>query len=370
MSFVVLNANAYDIDLGNYFYYNVVDLGQLTVSLTHYSDYTYGGHLDIEPTIEYKGKTWTVVEIGESAFGGHYKLESVTIPNTVTTIRRCAFWACSNLVTVSLPNSLISIEDRVFEDCQSLRSIKLPDSIAKIGSRAFLCCYGLETVTLPNSIEVIGDDAFWACRSLSSISFPGSLKELGTMAFYACHNLREIIFQHSMTHLMLKKDNANHRQFEACDNIEHLYIGRCIASDGNPSVCFWPQDFWKVKKITIDANFSGNLPSFCTFPSLSEIESQTTNPSNINAEFLNKHYLNATLYVPKGTKEIYETVEGWKNFFTIVEKDIEIMGLRTPEYKVSDKAFYNIRGEKLSYLRRGLNIIVKNNGESKKVIIK
>ena len=58
---------------------------------------------------------------------------------------------------------------------------------------------------------------------------------------------------------------------------------------------------------------------------LKTIYSLSENPSNISGSFSNKHYLNSTLYVPKGTKDKYMAAEGWKNFFNIEEVDINKM---------------------------------------------
>lgn len=43
------------------------------------------------------------------------------------------------------------------------------------------------------------------------------------------------------------------------------------------------------------------------------------------ADFSNSTYLNATLYVPTGSKEKYMATDGWKNFFNIQEMDVAIM---------------------------------------------
>ncbi|MDD7232855.1 MAG: leucine-rich repeat domain-containing protein [Bacteroidales bacterium] len=50
-------------------------------------------------------------------------LTSVTIPNSVTSIRGWAFGACSGLTSVTIPNSVISIGDYAFYGCSGLTRI-------------------------------------------------------------------------------------------------------------------------------------------------------------------------------------------------------------------------------------------------------
>ena len=67
------------------------------------------------------------------------KLETVTLPSTLTVIEECAFASAKNLRTVTLPASLRSIGDWAFYGT-ALTSVTLPDSVASIGKGAFDDC--------------------------------------------------------------------------------------------------------------------------------------------------------------------------------------------------------------------------------------
>ena len=59
--------------------------------------------------------------------------------------------------------------------------------------------------------------------------------------------------------------------------------------------------------------------------SLKSIYCFSTNPESLEVSFGTNTYVNATLYVPIGTKEKYLAANGWKNFFQIEEMDVADM---------------------------------------------
>ena len=74
-----------------------------------------------------------------------------------------AFWLCESLQSITIPNSVTSIGDDAFYSCESLQSIIIPNSVTKIGDGAFYSCKSLQSVTIPNSVTSIGDGSFSWC---------------------------------------------------------------------------------------------------------------------------------------------------------------------------------------------------------------
>ena len=116
-----------------------------------------------------------VTGIGEDAFlwtgnGNAYKLLSISLPETVTTIGSSAFFQCQNLTQVSIPDGVTSIGFGAFLGCYSLPEIHLPTSLNSIGSDAFLGCSELTTVHIPDGVTSIGTGAFASCNNLSSFT--------------------------------------------------------------------------------------------------------------------------------------------------------------------------------------------------------
>ena len=129
----------------------------------------------------------SVTSIGDEAFGECYSLQSVTIPNSVTSIEYGAFRDCYSLQSVIIPNSVTSIGNYAFSSCKSLQSVTIPNSVTKIGDYAFSWCESLQSITIPNSVTSIGDEAFSGCESLQSVTIPNSVRNIGNHAFRGCN---------------------------------------------------------------------------------------------------------------------------------------------------------------------------------------
>ena len=143
----------------------------------------------------------SVTSIGKEAFRDCNSLQSITIPNSVKSIGNRAFYLCESLQSVTIPNSVTSIGDGAFRDCNSLQSITIPNSVTSIGDEAFYRCESLQSVTIPNSVTSIGDDAFYLCESLQSVTIPNSVTSIGDAAFWGCKYLQSITIPNSVRNI-------------------------------------------------------------------------------------------------------------------------------------------------------------------------
>lgn len=140
-----------------------------------------------------------VTSFGDAVFSKlSSNLESITIPNSVTSIGYQAFTSCSNLVSVNIPDSVISIGDYAFQFCSSLDNIHIPDSVNSIGCAAFSYCNSLTSVTIPDSITSLADYVFDACSSLTSVTIPSSITSIGYQAFEGCSSLARVTIPKSV----------------------------------------------------------------------------------------------------------------------------------------------------------------------------
>ena len=159
-------------------------------------DAAFAGDLDSRPSLQSIIIPDSVTSIGDNAFWLCSSLQSVTIPDSVTSIGDRAFKDCSSLQSVAIHDSVTSIGDRAFQGCSFLQTVAIPDSVTSIGDRVFQGCSSLHSVTIPDSVTSIGDYAFMGCSSLQSVTIPDSVTSIGDKAFSACLSLQSIIISH------------------------------------------------------------------------------------------------------------------------------------------------------------------------------
>ncbi len=68
---------------------------------------------------------------------------------------------CLYIETVALPDSITTIRDNAFYDCRYLYSINMPTELEVIGEKAFMYCYSLEKLDLSDGIVDCGEDVFF-----------------------------------------------------------------------------------------------------------------------------------------------------------------------------------------------------------------
>ena len=293
---------------------------------THYLIAYYGNDSILNLPEDYHGNDYI---IDAEAFAGDTRIVSVNIPQTVGEIGASAFAGCSKLASVTIPRGVMSIGNNAFENCTSLAAIIIPQNMLTIGSKSFAGCSSLASVEFKEGVETIGKNAFANCTSLATLIFPESLTAIGEGAFKGCSGLKTILFSENI-------DAYGSNVFEGCDAVETMTVKGSVM----PTV---PSD--KITSITL----------------YSPVPLET-------AEFANKVYRNATVYVPQGSLERYQTASVWKNFWTIKEFDPTGIGQLTIDK--SQLTIYDLSGRKIEIddlreLRKGIYIV---NGQ--KMIIK
>lgn len=79
-------------------------------------------------------------------------------------------------------------------DCKSLNSIEIPNSVTSIGKYAFYNCFALKSVRIPDTIYTIKKEAFYACRELTSLTIPKHVTSISDGAFNECKALIDVYY--------------------------------------------------------------------------------------------------------------------------------------------------------------------------------
>ena len=136
---------------------------------------------------------------------------SLTIPNSVTTIGGSAFWNCSGFTgSLTIGNSVTTIGDYAFYNCSGLNSINIPETVTSLWESSFYktgwwnnqpdsimyldgCCLGYKytkptgTLQIVEGTRIIVHKAFYYCSGLTgSLAIPNSVTTIGQEAFEEC----------------------------------------------------------------------------------------------------------------------------------------------------------------------------------------
>lgn len=134
-------------------------------------------------------------KIGKSAFDGSFKVDCVTIPESVTRIDERAFYGCASLKTLELPENLTTIGNFAFYNCTGLTgSLIIPERVNSIGNNAFYSCAGFSgDLRIPDSVVSIGNRAFSYCNGLTSVTITDATEYVGAGAFASCNGLQRAV---------------------------------------------------------------------------------------------------------------------------------------------------------------------------------
>ena len=240
-------------------------------------------HANIRDSVSFDGITkLPVTRIGFTAFQWAPDLEEVTIPNTVKTIGEAAFNLCPKLRSITVPNSVVTIEEWGIAHNESLKELHLGSGAVNLDDYAIVGNTALEVITVDENNPVY--DSRNNCNGIIT-TVNNSMVHDRHILFTACSRTvlpREVTWiargayqDQGITMVILPAQitNLEHSCFEGCEYLTEIY------------------------------NFSHD-PQGC-----------------MSTTFEDYHYENCTLYVPLGTKEIYEQVPVWGSFRHIEEFD-------------------------------------------------
>ena len=154
-----------------------------------------------------------VTFIGERAFP---RLDSITIPNSVTSISSEGFRFC-RVCSITIPNSVTVIKGGTFANNPCLSSISIPDSVTSIGELAFYECSELRSVYIAAGTQGISFRMFNNCSALSGIVLPSTVTSIDQYAFGNCYGMKFYDFTAATAVPTLKHTSAFSNIADDCE---------------------------------------------------------------------------------------------------------------------------------------------------------
>ncbi len=171
----------------------------------------------------------------------------------------------------------------------------------------------MTSLTIPSGVTSIGILAFEGCSGLTSLTIPSGVTKIDGAAFSGCSGLTSLTIPSGVT-------SIGNQTFQGCSGLTSIYV--------------YPE----------------NLP---------ELGTDIFNGCDAK---------NCTVYVPKGTYDVYKSSE-FGYFEKIVEFDAAGIDKVTTSTNVKEVSRYSANGKRLSAPAKGLNIVKYSDGSVKKVVV-
>ena len=199
-----------------------------------------------------------------------------------------------DITSVSLPEGLTFVGQNAFRGFTKLTEIVIPESVVKVATGALAECTLLTEAKLPTNLTKISHSLFYGCSSLANIEIPANVDTIDMNAFTSCTSLEQIELPNTLRLI-------NHAAFEYT-GIKSLTIPQTVDSIGQ--YAFYTSSIEDLY-VQWDSPYAVKLNK--------DVFDLEWNPETYT------NFVDATLHVPCGTKELYENAEQWKLFRSIEE---------------------------------------------------
>lgn len=272
-----------------------------------------------------------LTSIGSDAFSICENLTEINLPKSVTIIGGGAFWKCTSLEKINIPRNVTKIGIEAFKDCNKLSEIYIDDLLAwcnidfvsYINNNIFLCYSNpansangrlylngkpLTELKIPAEVSEIKPFSFFKCSGITSVEIPNHVTSIGDYAFYGCKDIESLIIGDGIT-------TIKEGHFYGCGKVKKLSIGKGITEIHTSFL----SNYDKLTILILGENVTKIENVFYSAP-LEEVHICAKNPPTLSNYTFNRDKMNATLYVPKGCKQLYVDSK-WKLYFKSIMEE-------------------------------------------------
>lgn len=259
-------------------YYNVLSLEDMTVEVTYPDGFNismyasehntiYTGNMVIPSTVNYKGRTLTVTQIGQNAFL-RSEISSITLPCTIKSVGLYGL-AALHLNVVDFPEGIESI-------------------VCPTASQ-----YPINELRIASSI-----------KSINKIIDEGG----------ECHKI--IIEDGEGTFTW---NRGGYVDLSNNNHLNYLYLGKNFELKSSSTKVEYNHVIERIDSIVVGNRVSSLTDIMICQPSYVKLLSET--PPDLSADYLSTaDYVNCEVVVPKGCYSIYKEHEVWGRFWILVEE--------------------------------------------------
>ena len=262
-------------------------------------------------------------------FEGCSNLSTITIPKNVTSFSGSYDTNGNRIESYILAegNTSLSVADGIVYNkaktilmaCPTNKSgaIVIPETVTEIKSYAFSGCKLVTSLTLPASLQKIGFGAFQAC-TFEDITLPAAVNAVTGGAFVNAQFKRIDV-------------DATSSYFKSADGVLYSKDGKTLVAypflktddyeipDGTTSIGEYAFYGSKISKLTLASTITTIGMSAISNCYISTIVSNITDPQSVSVSENAFNYSGFLLFVPDGTKNLYQTADVWKNRTRIKE---------------------------------------------------
>ncbi len=294
----------------------------------------------IPPKVAVGGSLYTVTTLGYTSLQKCTRMVRAEVPFTVTWMDDYSFYGCTNIQELRLREGLKQIDPFSVSHINALTTLTIPASVDSISGTFVNYSYGLKeiavdkdnakytsyngvlfskdrkrlvaypyahgtTYTVPAGTEVIVVSAFRG-SALTQVSLPTTLRTIESSGFFDNQSLTSVVVPRGVL-------TIGNSAFGSCTAMTSAELPETLTSLGYNA-------FYNVPHLT-SLTVKNPTPPTCVV---------YTNPHThtVSNPFMDIHFTQCTLYVPRGSKAAYQAANIWKQFSNIVEIDVPVEAKR------------------------------------------
>ncbi len=332
-----------------------------------------------------------LVAVGEYAFRCCNGLTGVTIPASVKQVGAWAFYDCKGLTgvyvndiaawcaidfevemsagtnpleyaknlyfngslveTLRIPDGVTSINDYAFAYCESITSVILPQGLRYIGKYAFAACTNLAgDLVIPDEVTEIGEFAFRETK-ITSLVIPDGVTTLGDRSFYMCFKLKTVFIGKGVTSMGVNVFNECGLNDITVDEENTAYQsidGSLYTKDGKTLLLYVPKE-WGVFVVLPDGVTAIGDQAFTNMNEITGISFPQGLTYIGKAAFFGCLSLTGDLVIPEGVTSIEESAFKYTSITSVlIPNSVTFIG---------DDAFFGCENLETISISKGLTSI-------------